>query len=115
VLGKDWRALAQLPWITTPPASAHHRLLQSVMQPLGLQLKRAALVDQEASMLDLVRSGVGLSLARETIALREAQSRGLVMADRVELPCCLCFIHTAVASETVVIKAARQALSKVWA
>ncbi|MFM7332134.1 MAG: LysR family transcriptional regulator [Brachymonas sp.] len=115
VLGKDWRALALLPWIVTPPASAHHRLLQSVMQPLGLQLKRAALVDQEASMLDLVRSGVGLSLARETIALREAQSRGLVLADRVELPCCLCFIHTVAASETMVIQAARQAVSKVWA
>lgn len=114
VLGKDWRALAQLPWIITPPASAHHRLMQSVMQPLGLQLRRAALVDQEASMLDLVRSGVGLSLARETIALREAQSRGLVVADRVQLDCCLCFIHTAAERETSTITAAQRALSKVW-
>jgi DNA-binding transcriptional LysR family regulator len=115
VQGKDWRALAQLPWIITPPASAHHRLLQSVMQPLGLQLKRAALVDQEASMLDLVRSGVGLSLARDTIALREAQSRGLVMADRVQLPCCLCFVHLQSRSEEATLQAARQALGKVWA
>jgi DNA-binding transcriptional LysR family regulator len=114
VLGKDWRALAQLPWIITPPASAHHRLLQSVMQPLGLSPKRAALVDQEASMLDLVRSGVGLSLARDTIALREAQSRGLVVADRVQLECCLCFIHAAAQRDTPVIAAARQALAKVW-
>ncbi len=114
VMGKDWRALAQLPWIITPPASAHHRLLQSVMQPLGLQLKRAALVDQEASMLDLVRSGVGLSLARDTIALREAQSRGLVVADRVQLPCCLCFIHAASTRDKPVIQAAQQALTQVW-
>jgi DNA-binding transcriptional LysR family regulator len=115
VLGRDWRALAALPWIVTPPASAHHRLLQSVMQPLGVSPKRAALVDQEASMLDLVRSGVGLSLARDTTALREAQSRGLVMADRVQLPCCLCFVHAASRVEDAVIKAATQALSKVWA
>ena len=27
VAGKDWSALAQLPWIWTPPESAHHRLL----------------------------------------------------------------------------------------
>lgn len=114
VMGKDWRALAQLPWIVTPPASAHHRLLKSVMQPLGLSLKRAALVDQEASMLDLVRSGVGLSLARDTIALREAQSRGLVVADRVALECCLCFIHTATQRDEPVIRAARAALTKVW-
>lgn len=114
VLGKDWRALAQLPWIVTPPASAHHRLLESVMQPLGLQPKRAALVDQEASMLDLVRSGVGLSLARDTIALREAQSRGLVVADRVQLACCLCFIHAEASRDAAVIAAAHQALGKVW-
>ena len=118
VLGKDWRGLAQLPWIVTPPASAHHRLLQSVMQPLGLNPKRAALVDQEASMLDLVRSGVGLSLARETVALREAQSRGLVVADRVQLACCLCFIHAAApgnaAGDAPGIAAAQAALTKVW-
>ncbi len=114
VAGRDWRGLAQLPWIVTPPASAHHRLLQSVMLPLGLQLKRAALVDQEASMLDLVRSGVGLSLARDTIALREAQSRGLVIADRVSLPCCLCFVHAPSASGSPVLVAALQALNKVW-
>jgi DNA-binding transcriptional LysR family regulator len=114
VLGKDWRALALLPWIVTPPASAHHRLLQSVMQPLGLNLKRAALVDQEASMLDLVRSGVGLSLARDTIALREAQSRGLVIADRVSLPCCLCFVHTQTKVASPVLMAGLEALRKVW-
>ncbi len=114
VLGKDWRALGALPWIVTPKASAHHRLLQSVMQPLGLTPRRAALVDQEASMLDLVRSGVGLSLARDTLALREAQSRGLVVADRVQLHCCLCFIHAAAHVDKAVIQAARQALAKVW-
>jgi DNA-binding transcriptional LysR family regulator len=114
VQGKDWRGLAQLPWIITPPASAHYRLLQSVMQPLGLQPKRAALVDQEASMLDLVRSGVGLSLARDTIALREAQSRGLVIADRVELPCCLCFIHAQTQPASPVLMAGLEALRKVW-
>jgi DNA-binding transcriptional LysR family regulator len=115
VLGKDWRALAALPWIVTPPASAHHRLLQSALQPLGVQARRAALVDQEASMLDLVRSGVGLSLARETIALREAQSRGLVIADRVSLPCCLCFVQNQQRAQEGAMQAAAQALAAVWA
>jgi DNA-binding transcriptional LysR family regulator len=114
VLGKDWRALAQLPWILTPAASAHHRLLRSVMEPLSLKPKRAALVDQEASMLDLVRSGVGLSLARDTIAMREVQSRGLVVADRVHLECCLCFVHALAQTDSPVVQAASQALRRVW-
>jgi DNA-binding transcriptional LysR family regulator len=114
VLGRDWRALAQLPWIITPRASAHHRLLHSALDPLSLTPRRAALVDQEASMLDLVRSGVGLSLARDAIAMREAQSRGLVVADRVQLECCLCFIYAAGQREKEVIGAALQAVERVW-
>jgi DNA-binding transcriptional LysR family regulator len=84
------------------------------MQPLGLSPKRAALVDQEASMLDLVRSGVGLSLARDTLALREAQARGLVVADRVHLDCCLCFVHAHAQTDSPVVQAALQALGRVW-
>jgi DNA-binding transcriptional LysR family regulator len=114
VQGRDWRALAALPWITTPEASAHHRLLASVLTPLGVVPKRAALVDQEASMLDLVRSGVGLSLVRDAIAIHESQSRGLVIADKVSLRCTLCFVHLAERSDDVVIAAARQALDNVW-
>ena len=94
VLGRDWKALAALPWLATPPASAHHRLLQAVFGPgslTGVEPRRVALVDQEASMLDLVRSGVGLSLVRDSIAIREAQARGLVIADRVSLGCALAF------------------------
>jgi DNA-binding transcriptional LysR family regulator len=114
VQGRDWRALAALPWITTPPASAHHRLLAKVLGPLSISPKSAALVDQEASMLDLVRSGVGLSLARDSIAMHESQSRGLVIADKVSLDCTLCFVHLAQRTDDVVISAAREALEDVW-
>jgi DNA-binding transcriptional LysR family regulator len=114
VQGRDWRALAALPWITTPEASAHHRLLANVLEPLGITPKSAALVDQEASMLDLVRSGVGLSLVRDSIAMHESQSRGLVIADKVSLDCTLCFVHLAERAHDVVIAAARRALDNVW-
>jgi DNA-binding transcriptional LysR family regulator len=114
VRGKDWRALAALPWLATPPASAHHRLLASVFDPLGVQPKRVALVDQEASMLDLVRSGVGLSLVRDSIAMHEAQTRGLVIADRVGLECSLRFVCLQARAQDPVIASALSALQQVW-
>jgi DNA-binding transcriptional LysR family regulator len=114
VRGKDWAQLAVLPWVLTPPQSVHFRLLREVFMPLNLAPKRAALVDQEASMLDLVRSGVGLSLARDSIAMREAHSRGLVVADRVQLPCVLGFVHSAAQQSSAVMQAVRLALGKVW-
>lgn len=117
VRGKDWKALAALPWLDTPPASAHHRLQRRVFGPgslTGLAPRRVALVDQEASMLDLVKSGVGLSLVREAIAMREAQALGLVLADRVSLDCELSFICLQARASEPVIASARAALATVW-
>ncbi len=114
VRGKSWRDLAALPWVATPPASAHYRLLTSVFAPLGITPKRVALVDQEASMLDLVRSGVGLSLVRDSIAIRESQARGLVIADKVLLDSTLCFVCLAERADDMVITSARRALGNVW-
>lgn len=115
VKGRGWAQLANLPWVLTPPESVHHRLLREVFATLGVQPRRAALVDQEASMLDLVRSGVGLSLVRDSIAMREVQSRGLVVAERVQLPCVLGFVHSAMQQHSDVMRAVRLALGTVWA
>ena len=120
VQGRDWKALAALPWLATPPASAHHRLLAKVYGPqsdCGLQdtePRRVALVDQEASMLDLVKSGVGLSLARDAIAMREAQARGLAVADRVSLDCVMGFVCLRARLEDPLLQSALRALARVW-
>lgn len=117
VLGRDWRALAALPWVMTPPASVHSRLLAAVFGPgslTGAEPRRVALVDQEASMLDLVRSGVGLSLVRDSIAIREAQARGLVVADRVRLDCMLAFVGLHARAGEPVLASAWRALQVVW-
>lgn len=92
VRGKDWDELARLPWIWAPPESVHHRLLSQAFSAHGVEPVRVALVDQEASMLDLVKSGVGLSLVRDSIALREAHAHGLVIADKVHVATDLSFI-----------------------
>jgi DNA-binding transcriptional LysR family regulator len=117
VQGRDWKALAALPWLATPPASAHHRLLSRVFGPgslTGLAPRRVALVDQEASMLDLVKSGVCLSLARDSIAIRESQAHGLVVADRVSLDCVLSFICLKSRVTEPVVASAWGALAQAW-
>lgn len=76
--GRQWEDLAALPWIDTPRESVHHALLRPVFG--GRARATVARVDQEASMLDLVRAGFGLSLAREAVALREAHVGGLAVS-----------------------------------
>jgi DNA-binding transcriptional LysR family regulator len=114
VRGRDWSALVKLPWILTPPQSVHSRLLAEVLEPLGLAQNRVALVDQEASMLALVRSGVGLSLARDSLAMRESQSEGLVIADRVSIDATLAFVCKNAGRDNPVVVAAWDALARVW-
>lgn len=114
VAGKGWSQLAQLPWIWSPPESVHHRLLSAVFTEHDAEPLRVALVDQEASMLDLVKSGVGLSLVRDSIALRESQAHGLVMADSVSLTTQLSFICLASRKTEPAIATAFQLMEGIW-
>ncbi|MCK2151141.1 LysR family transcriptional regulator [Marinobacter alexandrii] len=109
-----WSSLAALPWIVTPEDSVHNRLLASVMEPEGLVPQGVAQVDQEACMLDLVRAGVGLSLARDALAMAERQERGLVVAEGVRIPCALSFIWRRDREHEPVIAEALEALAGVW-
>jgi DNA-binding transcriptional LysR family regulator len=114
VAGKDWAALAKLPWIWTPPESAHNRLLNKTFAQYKVMPNKVALVDQEPSMLDLVKSGVGLSLVRESIALREAHAHGLVIADKVSLSTDLSFITLAKRKNEPTIAAVLTLLQALW-
>jgi DNA-binding transcriptional LysR family regulator len=114
VLGRNWAALARLPWIGTPPKSVHHRLLAGIFSELGIKQTRVALVDQEASMLALVRSGVGLSLARDSIAIRESQAHGLVIADRVAIESALSFMCLKAHRSLPPVQSAWDAILRVW-
>lgn len=114
VTGKDWPALAKLPWIWSPPESAHNRLLTKIFAQYKVTPNKVALVDQETSMLDLVKSGVGLSLVRESIALREAHAHGLVIADSVSLSTELSFITLAKRQHEPMIIAVFALLKNLW-
>lgn len=112
--GKDWTALAQLPWIGTAKASVHYRLIQRIYAHLDVSPNVVALVDQESSMLAMVRSGVGLSLCRDSVALTEKHQHGIVVSDRCEIPCTLSFIALQARRDEKSIACAFDAVSTAW-
>ncbi len=65
-------------------------------------------------MLDLVRAGVGLSLARDALAMTERQERGLVFAEKMQVPCSLGFICRQDRCREPVIAWALEMLNRVW-
>ena len=114
VVGQPWEKLAHLPWIWTPPESAHHRLLSQIFSQHGITPNKVALVDQEQSMLDLVKSGVGLSLIRDSIAMREAHVHGLVIADAVHIKTHLSLICQEKRQSEAMIAESFQLVSQCW-
>lgn len=114
VRGKDWADLASLPWIGTPPASVHNRLLGRLFGELGVRQNVVALIDQEMSMLAMVRAGVGLSLCRESIALHEQQSNGLIIANAVKIDTALSFISLKARASDPVIALVFDVARRIW-
>ncbi len=114
VRGADWAQLASLPWIGTPSASVHHRLLTRLFSSRGLRQNVVAQVDQEASMVAMVRTGIGLSLCRESIALNEQQNYGLIIADAVKISTTLSFICLEARKREPAVSTAFEAIRRVW-
>jgi DNA-binding transcriptional LysR family regulator len=114
VQGKDWAELAALPWLATPPASAHRRLLDDIFRPLGPLPKRVAFTDQEEAMIDFVESGICLSLARDCVLDRITRKRNFVIADKVTLACDISFACLATRRHEPTIARAFQAMRAVW-
>lgn len=114
VEGSDWASLAALPWIGTPEASVHHRLLAKVFESQDSRPNVVALVDQEASMLEMVRSGIGLSLCRDSIALHQKQSFGLAVCNSVSVPACLCFVALERSKDSPMIAETFDLLKRSW-
>lgn len=111
---RDWRALAALPWIWTPPASAHNRLLSHLFGEAGVKPVKVAEVDQEPSMLDLVKSGVGLTLARDATAIAEAHAHALTIVEGITVPTELTFISLASRKDEPAIAAAMKLIEQQW-
>jgi len=109
-----WKELAALPWIGTPEVSAHNRLLATIFAEHGCKQNVVALVDQEASMLEMVRSGVGLSLCRESIALHQRQSFGLAVCNTVSVPACLSITTLKRRKDNPVVAALFSLLQSTW-
>lgn len=114
VAAADWPELAALPWIGTTPVSVHNRLLAKIFAASGCTQNVVALVDHEASMLEMVRSGVGLSLCRESIALHQRQSYGLALSEAQRVPASLAILTLEERKNHPVIAALFGQVETVW-
>ena len=100
--------------VVLAPVSVHNRLLTKIFARHGVVQNSMALVDHEASMLEMVRSGVGLSLCRESIALHQRQAYGLTICETQRIPACLCILALDAQKGVPIMAALLDQLEAVW-
>ena len=77
--------LAEFPWILTPTDCPFSNVISQLFRQHGLQPTEAALVDQEATILAMIRGGAGVSLVLEQDTQQNEFKDQLAIWDRHDL------------------------------
>ena len=74
-----WKEVAETPWVAAPERSHVARFLRMLFAQHGTRPNDVVECDQLSAMLDLVRSGLGLGLLREDVALAAVEKGEVVI------------------------------------
>ena len=88
-----WREVADLPWVAAPDGSHVARFQRLLFSQHGVRPNEAVECDQIAAMLDLIRSGLGVGLLREDIALDAVEKGEIVLWPHGRIEGKLSFIY----------------------
>lgn len=110
----DWSDLAAMPWLSMPVGGSQYGLVAQMFAERGLSHRTSVQADQEATMLELVQSGVALCLMRERIAAPVLQRGQVVMWQGVRLPCPLSLLYRRSSESAATTQALLAMLQMVW-
>jgi DNA-binding transcriptional LysR family regulator len=110
----SWQDIGSLPWVGTPEQSSQHRLVRSMLRKHGFEPRFVVEADQEASMISLVKSGVGLCLMRDELAQAAAGRGEVIVWDGIEQDCPLTFIYPKPREKDPALMGLRQVLKDIW-
>jgi DNA-binding transcriptional LysR family regulator len=109
-----WSELAAMPWILTPAISTHHRLVSTLFMEHGVAPSKVVEADNEGVIINLVKSGLGLSLVREELVLGEAHAADVCVWEGARLRTPLWFIYRAERAHDPLIAALLEVLDETW-
>lgn len=110
----SWADLASMPWLATPPGSSQHGLAQQMFAERGLSYRTVIQADQEASMIELIQSGVALGLMRERIVASVVHKGQVTVWPQARIPCSLSLLYKRSSEDSAVLSALLAALQTLW-
>jgi DNA-binding transcriptional LysR family regulator len=111
----DWSEIAALPWVMTPNISTHSRLVTKLLADHGIDMpQRHVEADDERVIIDLVESGVGVSLMREDVALDRQAAGEVSVWSKARLTTTLWFVCLAEKEGDALIAALLDLVRETW-
>lgn len=112
--GAGWKHVADLPWVAAPERSHVARFLRVLFAQHGTRPNEVVECDQLSAMLDLVRSGLGMGLLREDIALSAMEKGEVVLWPHGRIEGRLSFIYKVSAEHSPSIVGMLSVLREHW-
>lgn len=113
--GSSWEHVAEMPWIIAPEKSTHHRLAHAVLNKHGVTPTKVVGADNESVILNLIESGVGLSLVREELAFERERAGAIFVWPEARLLTALWFIYRADRADDPMLHALLDVVAQTWA
>jgi DNA-binding transcriptional LysR family regulator len=115
VQSAGWNEIAAMPWVWGTSLSANPKMALEMLREHGAtEPKKVTISDREATLLNLVTSGVGVALMRESLALPLADAKEIVIWEHGSKQADLSFIHLAERQSDPAILAATNTVRKIW-
>jgi DNA-binding transcriptional LysR family regulator len=109
-----WEALAERPWVVAPEPSSHRQLVLELFGDTGPP-QRIIEADNESVIINLVETGVGISLIRDEFAPRlTAGGRAVICPSRAVTTRLWAVCQASRVSDPLIV-ALRDVLAEVWA
>lgn len=109
----DWVGLSALTWVRTPAISTHSQLVTQLFGAHGVRVPPHRIeADDESVIVDLVASGVGVSLVREDVARSRAADLFLWQGEKLRTT--LWFVCSATQSDEPLLRALLGCVREVW-
>lgn len=109
-----WKRIASLPWVGVPERSHLHGLQRELFNRQGLEPNVVVETDDVHSLYNLVRSGVGLGLIREDVAIPAAARGELVVWGHAQVHADLTFVYPAHAENDPAVVGLTSVIQHAW-
>jgi DNA-binding transcriptional LysR family regulator len=110
-----WKEIAAMPWVWAPELGSYPQIATEIFHEHGLEPMKVAIADRESTIINLVTSGVGLALLRDSVAHAVAETKELVIWENGSRQANLSFIHLASSHNDPAILATTNTVRTVWA